>query len=548
MGQRLSKVKTIAIVVVIATIAAIVYWPRKYRVGEQLGHAIVFWHDDEAFLFLGHVTTGNADHPLREKLRFGPWAYIALALLSDASFGNMKTTAHRLTGAGVQELPLPTEATTWGQWGLHEGRLELKPPVRSFGNAPGFRWDGHAFVPLPPAAPTPAAGSTALTPDDLGEENDEGETGFIAKPEAEAFKKAGWHYKMISPYQPGGGTEAVLPLTLSGQALQLKVRNFPMPTRDLGGADFDSLPDLMAMGFQSLEVDGLPGAAPRQVLWKQEGWRNVSRAEFEALAKRHGQQTGVPFYARTWIWIAAVLMLAQAKPAWILLSLATRRGSILKMVATTYSYPPATTAQFPALDTAALARHTQELEGLGFERLLDFSLVGDVPNQAASFCRLFVHTRHHCFAEVMQIFPAGARPMPVGCAILSHLQDGWSVGGNNQKPMAFDYLFRRPKALGVRLPGVGPAELLSRVLDLRHRVCADLSLAPLGDDTFEAYVQHSLRTLAESREILARKNMAVGLPATALRWLWLRPTRPSYEWRGDYPREAERRRQTIRPT
>jgi hypothetical protein len=144
-------------------------------------------------------------------------------------------------------------------------------------------------------------------------------------------------------------------------------------------------------------------------------------------------------------------------------------------------------------------------------------------------------------------FPLGGPPMAPTCAVQAHIQDGWSVACTNQRPLALGWLFRRPRALGRSRPSARPAELLQIVLEMRHQVCSRLALAPLADDSFEAYMAHTQRSLVEMREVTQKRSVLLGLAGVALRRLQLLVQRQEYEWLGDFPKEAARRRQTIEP-
>lgn len=215
----------------------------------------------------------------------------------------------------------------------------------------------------------------------------------------------------------------------------------------------------------------------------------------------------------------------------------------MKNMATSYSFPPATPTQFPALDTAALDRYSRELEGLGFTRLLDFSLVSNAPSPIPSFCRLYAHTKYHCFGEVGQIFPRGKAPLPLGCSIQSMLQDGWTLTFSDRKPMAAGSLLRRKKALSVSMPGTGTSALLQAFLQMRESVCQDLGISVVREDTLEAYIAKVQRGATEMREAVKEKNFATAVSHVYYRKLELLKTKEEYTWLGDYPKAAERRKQ-----
>jgi hypothetical protein len=216
---------------------------------------------------------------------------------------------------------------------------------------------------------------------------------------------------------------------------------------------------------------------------------------------------------------------------------------VLKNMATSYSFPPATLAQFPLLDVAALERYTQEFEGMGFVRLLDFSLVSNGAQPIPSFCRLFAHTRHHCFGEVSQLFPRGKSPLPLACSIQSVLQNGWTLSFSNRQPKAASSMIRRKKALGVSMPSTSTSALLQAFLQMRDQVCHDLGIAPMKDDSLEAYIAKTQLAATEMREAVQQKNFATAVSHVYYRKFALLKTREEYTWLGDYPKEAERRKQ-----
>jgi hypothetical protein len=216
---------------------------------------------------------------------------------------------------------------------------------------------------------------------------------------------------------------------------------------------------------------------------------------------------------------------------------------VLKNMATSFSFPPATPARFPQLDLEALDRHTREFEGMGFGRLLDFSLVSDSATNPPSFCRLLPHQRNHCFGELSQIFPKGKVPLPLKCSIQSCLQDGWTLSFSDHKPQAASSLLRRRKAIGICMPETTPSDLLQAFLKMRERVCLDLGIQTLNNDTLEAYIAKMQRSATDMREAVQGKNFVKGLPEVYLRKLSLLKTKPEYIWLGDYPKEAEQRKQ-----
>ena len=93
------------------------------------------------------------------------------------------------------------------------------------------------------------------------------------------------------------------------------------------------------------------------------------------------------------------------------------------------------------------------------------------------------------------------------------------------------------------MPNADSAELLQAFLKMREQVCLDLGISPLNDDTLEAFITKTQRSVGEVREAVQEKNFIKGLPEVYLRKFSLLKTKPEYIWLGDYPKEAEQRKQ-----
>ena len=143
----------------------------------------------------------------------------------------------------------------------------------------------------------------------------------------------------------------------------------------------------------------------------------------------------------------------------------------------------------------------------------------------------------------MQAFPRGKAPLRLRCSFEGCLQDGWTIAFSNGNPQAASSFMRRKKALGVTMPGAGTSDLLQAFLKMREQVCLDLGISPVNDDTLEAFINKTQRAVTELREAVQQKNFAKGLSEYYLRKLSLRKTKPEHVWLGDYPKEAERRKQ-----
>jgi hypothetical protein len=537
--QKKAIILLVALTLVIGVIAGYSLLPKRYLVGQSLTQTTVFWNGKEAFFFLNTNTIGRSSNFLSDKLGKTNYGYLALLLGARSQFYEYGVTAYRLEPSGeLQRLPLPDDSTTLGRWSLEAGQLQLTPVASGNSHFIGFKWDGAKFVAVQPQKEphTEAGGNTTLSPDDLDDEDD-GEMGFVSPSARKAFKEAGWHYKQLGAF----GTkesQATLPIALNKSSFDLTITKFPPPTE--GFAHFD----MLQFGTKALQLTKNGEPQKSQLLWSQNGWQTISKSDFVRHAQRTGQGARLPVSLFIWLAIFAFATLWRFG-TWghVLLGLMGMKRRVLKNMATSYSFPPATPAQFPQLDMSALERYTQEFEGVGFVQLLDFSLVSNAAHPIPSFCRLFVHTRNHCFGEVSQLFPPGKAPLALACSIQSVLQDGWSIAFSNRKPNAAGSLIRRRKALGVSMPGTDASALLQAFLQMREQVCQDLGISPMRNDTLEAYIAKVQRAATEMREAERQRNFATAISHVYYRKLSLLKTREEYTWLGDYPKEAERRKQ-----
>jgi len=531
----------ILLLLLAAAVAAFKFSPKKYTVGTNMPQALVFWDGQDAFVFLTLNTTGRARNIVQEKAADTKYGlYLAVLSGGYVDFAKQDVVAYHLTANGkLDRYLLPDHTTATGSWSLVDGRLQLTPPIGSMEGTLGFRWDGANFIPLPATAQAQPQSTTGST---LAADDDDDGRDFLFSNQAtrQQFKDAGWHYKVLSGFIPGGATEATLPIDLSGGSFNLTIET--LSRKQSGFTGFDPI----SFGAKSLRLFGGGLSSVPQVLWQQTGWQSISQSNFARLKQqdhRHQYPSSMLWF---WLGMAGLLFLLRVS-GWLRLifTFATMKRRVLKTMATSFSFPPATPAQFPILKVEDLDRYTRELEGLGFTRLLDFSLVSDSRTSTPNFCRLFTHTRHHCFATVNQFFPKGKAPLTLSSSIEGCLQNGWTVAFANRKPQAASSLLKRRKALGVAMPEATISELLQAFLKMRDQVCLDLGISPVNDDTLEAYVQKMQRSATEMRDAVQSKNFAKGLPEVYLRKLSLLKAKPEYVWLGDYPKEAEQRKQGM---
>jgi len=78
---------------------------------------------------------------------------------------------------------------------------------------------------------------------------------------------------------------------------------------------------------------------------------------------------------------------------------------------------------------------------------------------------------------------------------------------------------------------------------MRDQVCLDLGIQTVNDDTLQAYINKTQRSATEMREATQEKNFLKEVPEVYFRKVALLKTKPEYAWLGDYPKEAEQRKQ-----
>src|SRR5260370_17251133 len=88
-------------------------------------------------------------------------------------------------------------------------------------------------------------------------------------------------------------------------------------------------------------------------------------------------------------------------------------------------------------------------------------------------------------------------------------------------------------------------ERLLGILKMRAQVGLRLGVTAVNDGTSQGYIDNMQRAIGEMREAVQEKNFVKGVPEVYLRKFSLMKTKPEYVWLGDYPKEAEQRRQGV---
>jgi hypothetical protein len=529
--MKRARLAFVVLAVGVAVAMAVVWLlPRRYQTREQLAGVVVFWHDDEAFVFVDRYAMARSTNALVARLpTSGSWISLAPILSGYRGLGPL-STAHRVAGGAIERYELPNAAVA-PAWDLEDGRLVARSRYGPTGGR-DFRWTGKAFEWLDLAEafarPTPRPTPRTLEPDDQQAAPDSG-FGLVEGEARERFVRAGWHFKRLTGFE-GVQAPAQLPIELASQRCTLTLRA-------------EKREDPLMPFAATVELAGARLAPSTQVLFSDAGWQEASRAEVER--RTHPLQRGAwPSGAWLFLVLFVSLLLLLLKTGGLLGALVPFLGlkqRLLKSVGTTMSFPTAVPEQFPQLDRARLDAFSAELERLGFERLLDTAPVADTPAPTPSFCRIYAHRRHGCFAVLMQSFPALGAPIDLRCMLNAQLDDGWSLGASNGRPIAASHFVRRPRALGFTRPGEPVDALLARFLRFRDQVSADLGIRAQADTSLETYVRLTIASLAEIREVMQKRSLTLGLGRYYARLAGV-GERSQLVWLGDYPKLAGQRK------
>lgn len=89
----LNRQKAISILIVlalcVAAVPAFVLWPKHYMVGQSMSQTVVFWNDQDAFVFLDGRTTGRSRNIFQEALGRSRYGYLGVFLGGFADFPSL---------------------------------------------------------------------------------------------------------------------------------------------------------------------------------------------------------------------------------------------------------------------------------------------------------------------------------------------------------------------------------------------------------------------------------------------------------------------------
>lgn len=208
--------------------------------------------------------------------------------------------------------------------------------------------------------------------------------------------------------------------------------------------------------------------------------------------------------------------------------IASTKSAILAGLPHMLKFRPTRPENFEELDVASLREGTEEVEDLGFEHLLDYTVKSDVDG-GTGFGRLFVDRENHVLAELNQVFHPNVPDIPLRCVFISLLEDGWSLSTTNRAPSKESWILRRPRAPWRSLPDEeNLGRLLKTHLKARQRLLEEMDLAVEEELDEQLYFEREKEANRERNEII-RGRWAIALYVD----MWLYSTNPKFEWVGE---------------
>jgi hypothetical protein len=190
---------------------------------------------------------------------------------------------------------------------------------------------------------------------------------------------------------------------------------------------------------------------------------------------------------------------------------------------------------WPHVNLDALTYYTEELQGLGF------TILGDYTSPTMKgMMRIFAHSELACFAEVSQL--VGNQ---IFCSVSSALEGDWTMAATNLESStlvrATSYAFLRlPRKLRRYILKATPVVLLETFLDWRSQIIQDLSIQPLKDISVEMFFSHTHKAFLQMHHRLLLSSIVWRQLELLFCILF-----PQSDWLGDYPKLKARRATTV---
>src|SRR5262245_3437460 len=136
------KVRLVVLLALVAVVAGVLFavtlLPRHYVAAEHLAGVTVFWHEDEAFVFIGTRPMARSTNAALDRIPTSGWAGTFAAMYADWRPLDPEMTAYHVAGRTVErhDLVNPVMAPAWD---LEDGRIAARPRAPA-DKSDGFRW------------------------------------------------------------------------------------------------------------------------------------------------------------------------------------------------------------------------------------------------------------------------------------------------------------------------------------------------------------------------------------------------------------------------
>lgn len=213
------------------------------------------------------------------------------------------------------------------------------------------------------------------------------------------------------------------------------------------------------------------------------------------------------------------------------------KEKLIRSLPDSFEYETAAVEDYPFLNFNWLQRQTEELQSLGFVQIMDYK-----PSKTSAFGRCFAHPEQYCYAEVNEIFQPNGESFSRNAAIMSGLDQGWSLGSVNREVNnnsdSFSYGFwNNPKNVRIYYPETRLEELFHKHLQMRQQMINDIGISLLTDVSWNNYVEKQQEAAIYRKRSVRQKMLLLAMIEMTKFEL-----NPKSEWWGDYAKFIRQKR------
>jgi hypothetical protein len=185
----------------------------------------------------------------------------------------------------------------------------------------------------------------------------------------------------------------------------------------------------------------------------------------------------------------------------------------------------AATAQDPEL-----SRLSNDLAGLGFVHVTDYSWYSESTSFPPRFARLLFHPVWKCWATVEDVRAKEDAPEFV-VAMVTAFENGWSVTASNGRADPWLVPLRRPRRLGIWASGAPLTEVFRLHQEQQRLLSEEAGLASTTEGDLDSYVAFVREVNTEFQMAVQKMSILrlIGAPSRAKKM----PEIPVVEWWGE---------------